>query len=192
MGLMIHSLGEIPADAERDYYLYLLDYGWKEPFVNTLNENFAKMADKASKTNSVVFRGTVGHHFSDEVLSWHSINGMSGRKILPAILITTKNPNEFHRMNRLQRERADHKLLLISVRDLCDTPSEVIPLIEKIFADIETKRVLQDFSVAKEMKAGKSNSIVDALILEPNFNGLGVDLRKILDFFRRRNSKTEA
>ena len=31
MGLMIHSLGQLPADAHRDYYVYLLDYGWDEP-----------------------------------------------------------------------------------------------------------------------------------------------------------------
>ena len=31
MGLHIHSLGQLPATAERAYYVYLLDYGWHEP-----------------------------------------------------------------------------------------------------------------------------------------------------------------
>jgi hypothetical protein len=95
MGLMFHSLGEIPAQAERDYYLYLLDYGWEEPIRDSLFANFGHMADRASRTNCVVFRGTVGHHFSDEVLSWHNINGLDGESCQSAILITTRNPKEF-------------------------------------------------------------------------------------------------
>ena len=31
MGLMVHSLEEIPRNVERNYYIYLLDYGWDEP-----------------------------------------------------------------------------------------------------------------------------------------------------------------
>ncbi len=31
MGLRIHSLGQLPATVEREYYVYLLDYGWHEP-----------------------------------------------------------------------------------------------------------------------------------------------------------------
>ena len=180
MGLMIHSLGEIPANAERDYYLYLLDYGWDEPIGNALFSNFNRMADKASRNNSVVLRGTVGHHFSDEVLSWHNVNGLDGEKYLPAILITTKNPNEFRNVEMKTRQNVDHKLLLIPVRKVCKTSSDVVDLIEKIFRDIETKKSLENFSIAKEMKAGESRSIVDALILEPNIS----DLKKIIDFFK--------
>ena len=177
---MIHSLGEIPTNTKRDYFLYLLDYGWKEPLSNALRENFEIIADKASRSNSVVFRGTVGHHFSDEVLSWHNINGIDGENILPAILITTKNPNEF----KFKESSSKHKLLLIPIGELCQTANDVIKIIEKIFLDIETKKSLDDFTVAKEMKANNSKSIVDALILQPNITGIGVDLKKIITFFK--------
>lgn len=95
MGLMIHSLGELPRDAERGYYVYVLDYGWDEPLGNVLHRNFNRMADAASKHNAVVMRGVVGEHFADEVLSWHHVNGQPSDGILPAILITTRNPHEF-------------------------------------------------------------------------------------------------
>jgi hypothetical protein len=29
MGLKIHSLGELPPEASRGYFVYLLDYGWE-------------------------------------------------------------------------------------------------------------------------------------------------------------------
>ena len=77
MGLMIHSLEGIPEDHHRDYFIYLLDYGWKEPLSQALTKNFGKMATIASqKKNAVVIMRTEeGIHFSDEVLSWHNING---------------------------------------------------------------------------------------------------------------------
>jgi len=80
MGLMIHSLGELPATVERGYYVYLLDYGWDEPLGDILARNFEKMAERASRQNAVVLRGVVGSHFSDEVLSWHQVNGQPGEE----------------------------------------------------------------------------------------------------------------
>ena len=95
MGLMIHSLGELPLEAQRGYYIYLLDYGWEEPLKDVLDRNFDKMAELASRNNAIVMKGTVGHHFSDEVLSYHHVNGQPGSKLLPAIMITTRHPSNF-------------------------------------------------------------------------------------------------
>jgi hypothetical protein len=39
MGLWVHSLGELPANAERAYYIYVLDFGWDEPLGRALNQN---------------------------------------------------------------------------------------------------------------------------------------------------------
>lgn len=36
MGLYVQSLNNIPQSAHRDYYIYLLDYGWSEPLGNAL------------------------------------------------------------------------------------------------------------------------------------------------------------
>ena len=137
---MIHSIGEIPANVDRDYYLYILDYGWKEPIGEAVLNNFNKMADVASKSNAVVFRGTVGHHFSDEVLSWHNVNGLDGEKVLPAILITTKNPNDFSKYKMGKPADTHHNILLIPLREVCETATDVIQLINKIFKDINEKK----------------------------------------------------
>jgi hypothetical protein len=82
VGLMIHSLEEIPSNVKRDYYLYLLDYGWKEPLSQTIIDNFDKISDSASKTNSVFIKGTIGSHVDNEILSWHHINAENGEEVL--------------------------------------------------------------------------------------------------------------
>ena len=74
MGLYVQSLNNIPQSAHRDYYIYLLDYGWSEPLGNALMNNYEKMAQLAAENDAVVIRGTHRVHFEDEVLSWHHIN----------------------------------------------------------------------------------------------------------------------
>jgi hypothetical protein len=67
--LYVHSIGEIPAEAFRSYYVYLLDYGWDEAFGDAVRRNLPKMADAASRSEAVVIHGPRGMHFEDEVLS---------------------------------------------------------------------------------------------------------------------------
>ena len=45
MGLQ-HSLSNIPKSENRDYLIYLLEYGWHEPLAQALNENFNNMASR--------------------------------------------------------------------------------------------------------------------------------------------------
>jgi len=65
MGLKIHSLGELPAEASRGYYVYLLDYGWEEPLGRALRDNFDQMADVASRHDAAVILG-LGNEFNDQ------------------------------------------------------------------------------------------------------------------------------
>ena len=90
MGLMIHSLEQIPENIEREYFLYLLDYGWAEPLSETIKNNFSLIADNASRNNAIFIKG-IGSHVDSQILSWHHINGEEGEDMLPAILITTLN-----------------------------------------------------------------------------------------------------
>jgi len=56
MGLMVYSLENIPVSAQRDYFVYLLDYGWQEPINKALSDNFDRMAQLASKNKAVVIK----------------------------------------------------------------------------------------------------------------------------------------
>lgn len=190
MGLMIHSLGELPIEAQRDYYVYLLDYGWKEDLGRTLLDNFGQMARLASSSDAVVMRGTVGSHFEDEVLSWHHVNGQPGDELLPAILITTRHPQEFRsgRGNRHQeREGVHSNMILIPLNRVCKTSTDVVQLVGRLFEDIRNKKALKDFDVVGTMKAGAGGAVVDALILQPNIGGIGLNLNSIIDFFRKNS-----
>lgn len=187
MGLTVHSLGELPVNVEREYYVYLLDYGWEEPLADSLYRNFPRMADIASRHDAVVLRGVVGSHFADEVLSWHHVNGRDAKDLLPAVMITTKHPYEF-RDHMPERQQQAHRLLLIPLRGVCTSPEQVAPLLESIFQDIQEKRALSQFKAGERMTAGSDGALVDALILKPNFSGIGIDLNRIVEFFRGRRS----
>lgn len=194
MGLHVHSLSNIPNSENRDYLIYLLEYGWHEPLAEALNNNFFKMAGVAAKNQAVVIKGTELAHFENEVFSWHQINNERGEDILPAVLITNAHPSYFMENNRgysrkngLYRESKDGelKLILIPLKKFCSNTSEVVSLIEKLFADIEAGKDLSEFKIAKETQRGIGSAIVDALILEPNISGVGISLKKLGSFLSK-------
>jgi hypothetical protein len=186
MGLMVHSLENIPTSARRDYFIYLLDYGWQEPISQALRDNFDRMAQLASMSKSVVIKGTEIAHFQ--------INNEEADDLLPALLVTNTHPAYFRDRNenfpgnknilRVDDEFEDMKLILIPFKRMCVTTGEVVSIIEKVFQDIAEAKDLSAFKIAKEMKKGIGRAIVDAVILEPNFSGVGFDFRKFLKGLR--------
>ncbi len=194
MGLYVHSLSNIPKSENRDYLIYLLEYGWHEPLGEALNSNFFKMAGVAAQNRAVVIKGTEVAHFENEIFSWHQINNERGEEILPAVLITNAHPSYFlennsgyRRGSGLYRESVDGdlKLILIPLKKFCSSTSEVVSLIEKLFADIQAGKDLSDFRIAKEAQKGIGSAIVDALILEPNISGVGFSFRKFARYFSK-------
>lgn len=184
MGLMIHSLAELPANVERGYFIYLLDYGWKNPVNDTLHANLEKMGELASKHNAVILRGTVGSHFEDEVLSWHHINGLPAESILPALLITRMHPALFRDHGNKGHYTEDNRLVLIPLGEICKSPSDATPIITQLFQDILEKKNLSQFKIQKQFKPHESGALSDTLILQPNISGVGVDVKKLWSFMR--------
>ena len=183
MGLYVHNLGNMPDTVDgRDYYIYVLNYGWHEPLTQTLRENFGNMARLAAQNRSVVVAGLDEIHFADEVFSWHNINGEDGEKILPAILISTLTPLYFHNYYSKIKEKTElkDKLLLIPLKSVCKTTDEIIPLIQSIFNDIKEKKLLSGFEVARKLNRNGIQRFFDAIILQPNLSGLGLDIKKLL------------
>jgi len=190
MGLMIHSLDGIPEEHQRDYYIYLLDYGWDEPLSQALRNNFKQMALRASEQRNavVIMHPDTGVHFSDEVLSWHSINGAKADDVLPAILVTNRHPAEFKRRAELEHQEAvedDLKLLLFPLKKHCNDTTEVVELIKKIFAKIKQGEDLDDFKITDEKRKGFGSALVHSIILEPNFAGIGFSFNKFANYLRR-------
>ncbi|WP_154124488.1 hypothetical protein [Grimontia hollisae] len=148
----------IKSDAvdSRGYFIYVLDYGWKEPLINTLIANFTNMARKASESRSMVIAGIEPVYFSNQVFSWHSINDEDEESVLPAVMVSTLTPAYFHECNH-ERQRADEiddKLLLIPLKAVCETTDDVIKTINSIFNDIKSKKELTGFNVARTLKKG--------------------------------------
>lgn len=187
MGLHIHNLGGLPVEADRKYYLYVLDYGWKEPLTDTLVQNFTSMARQAAESKSVVIAGIEPIHFANQVFSWHGINGEDGAKILPALMITSLHPNYFHESNQEGYSGPDitDKLLLVPLNSACKTTSDILSLIKSIFEDIRAGKTPVSFRIAKELKKEEGGRAVDALILEPNFAGIGIKLPELFKWLSK-------
>jgi hypothetical protein len=188
MGLMVYSLDSIPVNAGRDYFVYLLDYGWDEPISNALRNNFDEMAKIAAKNRAVIIKGTEAAHFENEVMSWHHINNEDAGGLLPALLITNKHAAYFrdnHKYGysdrnvlRVEDNDDNMKMILVPFKRFCSSSVDAVTLIQKIFTDIESGKDLSDFKIAKQMKKGIGHALVDSLILEPNFSGIGFSFNK--------------
>lgn len=181
MGLHIHTLAEIPIEAKRKYFIYILDYGWKENLTDVLINNFTNMARMASESESVVIAGINPIHFANEVFSWHGINGENGEEALPAILITSLHASYFFENNREGKsiKGIKDKMLLIPLKKACKSTDDVISLIKSVFSDINGDTTPISFSIAKEIKKSEHGRAADALLLEPNFAGVGVKIPQL-------------
>lgn len=186
MGLKIHTLAEIPENVSKSYYLYILDYhNWNEPIGNTLRENFDKIAEFAAKNDSVVIQGMSGSLIYTELMSWKAVNGIDPVELLPALMITTLHPKYF--LDSKEQESGEiprDKFIFLELRKICQTPQDVIIILEKIFQDIKEKRAIQDFKIKKELKGGIGKILNDAIILEPNIGGVGINLNSLFRFLR--------
>ena len=188
MGLYVNSVSQLPLSESREYYLYVLDYyNWDEPVGEALRANMQRIAQACAASNAVMIAGLPSSHFASDVLSWVTINGEAPGHVLPALLITTIHPRYFidgHHSAEVSN-RSD-SLVLVKIRDLCKTPQDVVTLIEGVLADIGAKKKIDKFQVSREVHKGFGKALVDALILEPNFNGVGMDIRKLVNWFARR------
>lgn len=190
MGLHIHSLDGLNENYERDYYIYLLDYGWNEPISEILRKNFDRMARMSSehKKSVVIARTPDAVHFNDEVLSWHNINGEDAEKdeLLPALMITNRHPAHFRRKHSGEFEEDDNfKMIIIPFRKISNDPTEVVNVIDKVFRDLKEDKDLDEFQIQKELKKGVGRALVDSVILEPNFYGLGFSFKKMKRYLKK-------
>jgi len=187
MGLKISTIAAIPETVEKDYYLYILDYyNWDEPISNTLRESFDKIAKFAAENDAVVIQGFPESHFYSELFSWQAVNGIDTKELLPAIMMTTIHPKYFldkHNGIMLDKEPND-KIVFLEIGKVCQTPQDVIKLIEKIFKDIKEKKEIKDFQVRKELKGGLGKVLNDTIILEPNIGGIGLNINNLIRFFK--------
>jgi len=191
MGLVVRSLDDLPETSDREYFVYLLDYGWHEPLDQALKDNFDKIATSVSSHKGVVIRRSVeGVHFNDEVLSWHHINGedVEKKNLLPAILITNRHPRIFKELADKHNQYFDTRdlsLILIPLKKFCKTTTDVVNALIKISKDIREKKDLEDFKVVKELKPGIGRAIVKGIVLEPKIAGMGFSFNKMIEALRK-------
>jgi hypothetical protein len=184
MGVKITSLAQIPSDLTIPYFVYLLTSNYPTRVDRGLRRSFEIFAKQAGERDFVAFEGLVGE-FGGEVMNAYSIDGIPVDDILPAILISTVNPHQFMIARSIDRSgpfKEQEKVILISLRQACESEDDVYNLVGQLIRDMKEGRDLSSFAVSKT----KRTQFLDALVLEPNFAGVGVNLKQLWKFFRRR------
>lgn len=190
MGLKISTIAAIPENVERSYYLYILDYyNWDEPISKTLRDSFDRIAKFAAENDSLVIQGIQESHFYSELMSWESINGIDPNDLLPALMITSIHPKYFLNGDGKQNHREkvpEDKIVFIEIGKICDTPQDVLRLIEKILKDVKDKKKIEDFQIKKELKSNVGKVLNDTIILEPNIAGIGININNIFKYLGKK------
>lgn len=153
-------------------------------------DNFQSIAQRASETGSIVIASHRGVHFANEVLNWHRIVGVDSADILPALLVTETHPNYFRESYDETQSAADGlgKLLLVSFRDACSSSEHFTAVMETVFTDLAAGTSLSNFRVAEHDRLTRANEaadrrglgrrLLDAVIVQPNFAGIGFDMKE--------------
>jgi uncharacterized FAD-dependent dehydrogenase len=187
MAQMAPNLNFISSYEERNYYIYILDNGYSDPLTQVIKENFQNFATQVARNNSIIIIG-IGEIglFDKEVLAWHKINGDDFENLFPAILITKTNPHRFKQFtqSKIKENKEEFSYILIPLKKLCKTGSEVLDLMRKIIKDIENQSDLNDFKIQKELKPNVRKGIFKSLILEPNFSGIGFSFNKLNEYLK--------
>lgn len=197
MGLYVSNMRELPV-GDRTLYLYLLDYGWPSgEYEQLFRQNFGHLSQRASETGAVVVMSGQGVHFANEVLNWHHVFGHDSADLLPALLLTHAHPTYFASKESRESDADLGDLALIPLRQACTTPEDFLSIVGSIFEDLEKGLTLRNFRsekfdilpVRESSMWGEARArIGDALILQPNFAGVGIDLKKLLT---RRSNRTD-
>ncbi len=143
------------------------------------------------KNAVVIMRTDEGVHFSDEVLSWHSINGDHAEKneLLPAILLTNRHPKEFKRrgesFSRNGTAEPNLKMILFPLKKYCSTTSEVVTLIQRLFTKIKNGEDLANFNIVEEKNKGGGGAIESSIVIEPSQTGTNIAFNTIQNYFSR-------
>lgn len=187
MGLKVSTIARLPIDSQRDYYVYFLDYGWSDELSQAMYSNFDNFAAAIAGHRAVVISGLNRTEFANEVLSWHQVNGEDAKNILPAILISDIHPQEFAKPNGSTIfPPAQEHLILLPLSQACRTSSDVSRVLQQILDDIKAGTRLTDWAVKATLSQGRKRPI-DMLILQPNFAGVGLDLKAVASMFARKH-----
>ena len=184
MGIKISSLAQIPADLEMKYYIYLLTSEFPYSYNTALENSLEILARNARAKDFIVIKGLVGE-FGGEVMNAHSVDGLESDETLPAILISSVNPHKFKQARSIDRNgpfKEQERVIIISLKEEARTEDDVYKIVETILNDILKGEELSEF----EINNAKRTRFIDALVLEPNFSGVGIKLKTLWEFLSKK------
>lgn len=194
MGLIVSHLKTLDRLQNKALYVYLLDHGWPDgKYEKLFKTHFSKLVEKASASNSVVIASNKGVHFANEVLAYYKVLNLDAQKVLPGILISKAPPSYFKETSGMEEHSIDVEtdplirdgVVIIPLKECCETEADFANIIESIFADLEKATSISKFQVSEHDSYHNQGASTfkkrgaSAIILQPNFFGVGVDLKTL-------------
>ena len=178
MGYMISSLGKLPIEEDVEFYIFVINGGWRGGPTGIISQNFERIARDIGP-QAVIAKGFEGTSWSNEICEKYL-----GKKhtvlfsFLPALLITDSHP---------ERLKPESMRLLMPLREVEDWFGTFDQFFSSLIRFVRHK----DTEFLKRFKDGTnmSDEALKIVELKPNFFGIGVNLNRLIKKFMNRRKK---
>lgn len=175
MGFIATTLATVPSD-RYEWYIFLLEDGWKDATHKQLDENFSVLAREIGEKNLVV-RGTDPITFWNKVIAQYApLGNVEGQ--LPALLVTNLSPRALRdNPNALK----DAGVVLFSLGSRHMKQDCIVDLLRDIARTLRSQNPFEVLRIGNESEIkGAWGWITKYCLLQPNFIGFGLKLDEIV------------
>jgi hypothetical protein len=178
MGYMLSSLGKLPIEEDVEFYIFVINGGWRGGPTEIISQNFERIARDIGP-QTVIAKGFEEPFWSDEICEKYL-----GKKhtalfsFLPALLITDSHP---------ERLKPESMRLLIPLREVKNRFGTFDQFFSSLIRFVRHKDT--EFLERFEDGTNMSDEALKIVELKPNFFGIGVNLNRLIKKFMNRSKK---
>lgn len=174
MGYRVTTLGHLAIEEGVDLYFFVVKSGWKSELSRAIDENFDAIARRIGPHNSAIVDG-LNDAWAGEILN-HYFGDKSGtvRLNCPLMLITDSHPSNV---------TAETMRLVAPLDEIHGRFGNFDRFFEELgnYAEYRDTTFLDKF----EDKSDVLGNLNEAILIQPNFYGFGVNVNRLIDIVRR-------
>ena len=177
MGYVLTSVANLPIEEDVNLYIFILgNAGWHGDLYEIVDRNFDNIAREIGP-NAVIVKGLVANYFPEELREriFGEPHDLLWRKGAPALLITNAHPDQL---------RPDSLRLFVPLEEVKECFGSFDAFFDTLaaFARRENNDFLDRFEDTRDLLAEG----LEVLELKPNFFGFGVNIKALIELFRRK------
>lgn len=178
MGYMLSSLGKLPIEEDVEFYIFVINGGWRGGLAEIISQNFEGIARDIGP-QAVIAKGFEGPFWSAEIFEKYLGEKYTALfRFLPALLITDSHPE------RLKPESMRLLIPLQEVEERFGNFDHFFSSLIRFVRDNDTE-FLERFKDGTNM----SDEALEIVELKPNLFGIGINLNHVIK--KIRNSRKE-